>query len=425
MSDTSTAALSEQPFAAETAHAETEVAARERAIIVVTSLGHALCHIGELVFTGTVSAVMIEFGLTPVQVVTLAWLGYCLMGIGALPFGYWSDRWGPALLLRVYFVAMAVAALGVTLTRDVFTLFAALTLLGIAASIYHPVGLALISLGVRDRGRAMGINGAAGSFGVATGPALGMLAVYCDVWRLAFFVLAGLALSCLALMWFWMPGEATAIQPAGRPRHVREEDSAAGRSTAMFGDVALVLLMASMMLGGFNYRCLVTALPPYLTGQAPGSADMARGSLFVWVALVVGGIGQYLGGCLADGHRARRIYIGLITTLLPLAALLANAEGTPVATWVACGLAVCLFAQQPIENIILADWTTAHRRSLSYATKFALTFGFGALGAPVVGLIWTYYQSLGPAFYLLGGSAAVMAGLSLSAVRVRAQSRPS
>ncbi len=393
-------------------------AADETAIVVVSSLGHTLCHVGELLITGTILAVMAEFDLEPFYAVMLPWLGYILMGLGALPSGYGSDVWGPARLLRIYFAALAVAGVAVALSPNVLWLFAALTLLGMATSIYHPVGLAMISLGVRDRGRAMGINGVAGSLGVATGPALGMLAVSFGAWRLAFVALTVCALAALVLMQVWMPRELPVFgrSGAGEESTAEPKVSAAARRLRY---LALALFMAAMMLGGFNYRCLVTALPPFLTGQAPGAADMAKGSLFIWVALLVGGIGQYLGSWMASGHRAWRVYLSIICALVPLAVLLGLTGGGATATWAACGLAVCLFGLQPIENIILADWTTVGRRSLSYATKFAFTFGMGALGTPAVGLIWRELGALGPAFYLLAVSAALMAALALAAIRVR------
>ena len=180
-----------------------------------------------------------------------------------------------------------------------------------------------------------------------------------------------------------------------------------------------------MMLGGFNYRCLVTALPPFLIGTALGEAGLAKGSLFVWVALVVGGAGQYLGGWLAGRHGSRLVYLFLVVLLAPLALLLGGNEGSAWAAFAAGGLAVCLFALQPIENLILADWTSADRRSLSYATKFAFTFGLGALGAPVVGFIWERFGSLAPAFYVLAGSAVLMTGLAFAAMHILRSTQPS
>src|SRR5258708_1882945 len=138
-------------------------------LVFITSLGHAVCHMGELLFTGVMLAVMAEYDLAPHVATALALLGYVLLGAGAIPMGAWADARGPARVLQIYFFLMAAAGLAVAVASTVWQLFVALTALGLAASIYHPAALTLLSLGTRRRGRAMGINGVVGSVGQALG----------------------------------------------------------------------------------------------------------------------------------------------------------------------------------------------------------------------------------------------------------------
>src|SRR5262249_8216717 len=72
-------------------------------IIGLTSVGHTLCHISELVFAGALATLMVEFQLQPDQVTLLGLSGYVLMGLGAVPTGLWTDRWGARRVLMVYF----------------------------------------------------------------------------------------------------------------------------------------------------------------------------------------------------------------------------------------------------------------------------------------------------------------------------------
>ncbi len=84
--------------------------------------------------------------------------------------------------------------------------------------------------------------------------------------------------------------------------------------------------------------------------------------------------------------------------------------------FVACMImAIFLFGLQPAENSSLADATSRGRRGLSYGTKFAMTFGIGALGAPLVGFLWEEFNDLGSVFFVIAGSAAVMALVALGA----------
>lgn len=389
--------------------------ASERAIITITSLGHAVCHLGELVFSGAMLVVMAEFRLEPQQAAALALLGYVLMGAGALPVGVWADRWGPARLLTIYFAAMTVASLAVAAAPNPWLLFLALTGLGLAASIYHPAGLAMISLGCKARGKAMGINGVAGSVGVALGPVLGMLAASWGAWRLAYLVVAGLALWAgiyqhLACRGLVFPGATPKRSRAGSAAlAVESPNGQTGKEIQRwlprFGPLAF--LFFAMMCGGFNYRCLLTALPSFLSGES--AAGAAKAILPLLLTLGVGGVGQYAGGWLADRFGGRLVYPVLVLLMVPLSAGLGFLGGTPAALGIACGLAFCVFAQQPVENTLLAESTSAGRRSTSYGIKFVLTFGIGAVGAYVTGWMWHHFNALGPVFYLIAGSAALMA----------------
>src|SRR5262249_40661079 len=88
-------------------------------------------------------------------------------------------------------------------------------------------------------------------------------------------------------------------------------------------------------------------------------------------------------------------------------------------------LAVFLFSQQPVENLLLAEWSDRRRYSRSYGAKFALTFGVGALGAGVTGLVRTATGSWGAIFYFLAGTGCLMLLLYLTAVRRVRQERAS
>ena len=229
----------------------------ESRILVLTSLGHVLCHTSELAFFGLITALVAdtELDLTIDQATLLPVPGLVLYGMGALPTGIFTDRFGSRKALSIYFLAVMVACLAIYFAGNARELCLGLTLLGAAISIYHPASLAMLSLGCAKRGRAMGINGVAGSLGVAIGLALGLLVITRYSWRATYLIIAGLALLgffCSLAMQFKL----TVVEPSPKKSH------------SSYGEplVLLPLLFVAMLVGGFNYRCLTTVLPAYLSG---------------------------------------------------------------------------------------------------------------------------------------------------------------
>jgi FSR family fosmidomycin resistance protein-like MFS transporter len=383
-----------------------------RMSILVTCLGHALCHGAELLFPGVMLAVMAEFTLNPAEAGALALPCYLLMGLGAFPVGLWCDRWGPIPVLSVYFLAVTIACVLVACSVNATTLLIALIVLGLAISIYHPVGLALLSLHKEVRGRALGIHGVAGSAGITLGPVLGLWAAGHHMWRVAYWILAGIALlaGLLLLVTSRLRGSARAAPPARPviPPDASTNAPAQDSSWSLRRHLPLMILLLAMMVGGFNYRCLMTALPTFLSGAHAEGARLAKGGIPVGIALAAGALGQLFSGWASDHFGSRWVYLAVMILLIPLALLLSQLGGTLWAVPVACLVAICLFGQQPAENSLLAECTRVGRRGVSYAAKFTLGFGIGALGIYVTGLIWEHSQSLAPVFLLLALGASVM-----------------
>ncbi|MCS7016849.1 MAG: MFS transporter [Gemmatales bacterium] len=375
----------------------------ELAIVALSSLGHTLCHIGELAITGALTAIRRQFDLDPRLVTSLPYLGYVLLGLGAIPTGLAVDRWGSGRVLQWYFFALAVAATLVALANSPLALFIALTILGSVLSVYHPAGIALLASGVRRREWALGVNGVAGSIGVAVGPFLGALWTSLDYWQGAFWTIALISLLASCLM---RPISKPLPMPSGSKSP--QDWNSVWLSNRPLPWIAIALLYLCMILGGLNYRVLVTALPIHLTGDATQAQAFAKGGLFTFAVLLAGTIGQYGSGCLAQRFGPFPIYMLAVLLMAPLAACLASINHTVLTMAIAANLAVALFAQQPVENSLLAEGTSARRWGLSYGAKFALTFGIGALGAPLVGFIWHYTAKPSIAFWLITSFGLIM-----------------
>jgi MFS family permease len=405
----------------ELTESEPRFTANEWRIMAVTSAGHLLCHMGELAFAAVLVAVMMEFHVEADRAAATAVPGFLLFGACAVPAGIWTDRRGSQQTMTAYFFLLGLTAWAVSAARSLWALTAALACLGAALSIYHPSGLAMIAQGCRRRGRAMGINGVAGSLGVALGPAMGLYFASHHQWRVTYAVLGTSSLLCGVAAYF-LPVELR--PPATTAQSPRR--AASGFSLSILG-----LLFAAMLVSGFNYRSLTTALPTFLGNPASaktvtqsatadvGSHNTRDNHLVersdgrahrVFLVLALGGLGQIAGGFLADRFRPAAVYVVIILATIPCA--LVMAYGPPMAILsAACLLVIFQFGQQPLENTMLAEATPIPWRSTVYGLKFILVFGVGSLGVYSTGIIWRFW-GLSHVFEIFAALALVMAGLA-------------
>ena len=149
-----------------------------------------------LIFPTAVLAMEGSWGLGYAELLPLGFAGYLLFGIGALPAGWLADRWSSAWLMTLFFLGSGLACIATGLATGPWSLALGLTLIGLFASIYHPVAIAWL-VGASDRpGRALGFNGVFGVIG--TGGAALIAGALADLigWRAAFLVPGAI---CVAL----------------------------------------------------------------------------------------------------------------------------------------------------------------------------------------------------------------------------------
>ncbi len=134
----------------------------EKKIIFFTFVAHYLFHFYELAFPALAIPLMLSLNMSLEDVLKLGFPMYLLFGLFSLPWGMFADRYSNRKALIIFFFGTGAGAVITALSSSGFSIMVSLALIGFFASIYHPAGMGLISLGVRNRGMALGINGVAG-----------------------------------------------------------------------------------------------------------------------------------------------------------------------------------------------------------------------------------------------------------------------
>jgi MFS family permease len=370
----------------------------ERTIIASTSVAHFCAHFFTLLFPALVMPLSREFALSPERVIAISFPMYLCYGILALPWGLLSDLVQPRLVMGAGILLAGASLIGAGLCRSTGGLTFWFALLGAGCAAYHPSGLALLSTGVRQRGRALGINGVCGNLGIASAPLAAGLLCYLVDWQTALVslgvtgVVAGFALACIPM-------------GAARNRDLHVPAAAQpGRAALLF-----IVLCGAMLFSGLLYRGFTVILPTlleahlsavsaglqeklaFLLGPAlPAQFSTLVATTAASIAYLTGMTGQLLGGRVADRFDLRWGYLGFFCCALPFLGLLSTGSGLYLV--VPAGMVVFFtLGMQPIENSLVAMLTPERWRSVGYGIKFVIVFGAGSLSVTLVSLVQGTY----------------------------------
>ncbi len=390
--------------------------ANDRSIVALVMAAHGMVHTYELSIPIFMTVWLGDLGVSEGILGVLVGAGYFLFGAGALPGGILADRFGSRRLIAACFAGMGGAFVILGLLPGLWGIGAALLMWGAAASLYHPAGLALISTGVRQRGRVLAWHGIAGNVGIAGGPLATALLLIVFDWSVVAVLLGLPALAAAAGALRVSFDEMAAV---GLHETTEESNPTAGSGTKDLGALwrrsrglfasGFAIVFALAALSGLYYRGVLTFLPELLTPMVTIDLpiDVAAGR-YVYAGLLAVGIGgQYVGGRLSDREGTERklagtlaVLAGVAVVFLPVAGL-----GTFALLVVSAVLGFFLFVVQPLYQATVAEYTPPDARGLSYGYTYLAVFGVGAAGAALAGAL---LQVAGPP--LLFG---VLAGIAL------------
>jgi len=364
-------------------------------------LGHATMHILVSLFLTIVLALEREWGLGYDELIQLWTLGTFLIGAGAPVAGWLSDRYGEVRLMILFFVGAGLSTIFAGLVEGQAGLLVALSLLGLFASIYHPVGMAWAVKNAVGRGKTLAMVGIMGSIGLALASLIAGGLTEIIGWRSAFIVPGGLSmLAGLALAWLYGSGQVvdrdSDLTPAAPETHtdlVR----------------AFLILAITMVLGSLFYTAFTTVLPKWLSADllSEGTLDTATVGLLVTVAYLVGASGQVLGGWLADRYPLKWVYALSFAVKIPAMLLAMAVGGWPVLA-VAVIVSFTLDLSGPVENILLARYSPQRRRGLVYGLKYVASFAVAPLGVAMVAWSYRWFDGTATLYLWLAVTAALM-----------------
>src|SRR5450759_209086 len=191
-------------------------------VISFVNAAHFIDHYSMLIFTAAVIVMGPALGMAYSELLPYATPGFVAFGAGSLLTGWLGDRWSRRHMMVIFFAGIGGSMIAVGLVQTPLQLGAALLSIGLFASIYHPVGTAMIVSYADRLGREMGLNGVWGNLGVASSAMVtGVVGQYLG-WRWAFII----------------PGSVTVLIGLVFARSVVHEDRSGHRQAAAQARVA-------------------------------------------------------------------------------------------------------------------------------------------------------------------------------------------
>ncbi|MDB5807441.1 MAG: putative transport protein [Betaproteobacteria bacterium] len=349
-----------------------------RPVSLLLNIAHAFDHMFLLIFAAAVTSIATQFGFAKWEDLMPYGVGaFFLFGLGSLPSGRLGDLWGRRAMMLLFFFGIGTAALLVSLTQNAWQLATALGLIGVFASIYHPVGIPMLVQHAKNPGATIGVNGLAGNLGVAVAAVVTGFLIKWVGWRAAFAVPGLISIACGIAFAIVCPRETEAP-------HKRTGKAKVALTPAMLARAFLVMTAAAItgsLLFNFTTNGNGQLLGQRFAGVIEDPAVI--GSLLA-VIYTIASLAQIVVGRLIDKMALKPLYFGITLAQIPLLLLAAHAQGW----WMFAALLavmVFIFGAIPFTDAMIVRYVDDRLRSRVAGMRLGVSFGISSLAVYLLG----------------------------------------
>ncbi|MEC7574490.1 MAG: MFS transporter, partial [Pseudomonadota bacterium] len=168
---------------------ETKAMDRDKTYFLLLNIGHFLDHLFTLVFA-TVAALVLyrEWNVSYAELLAYATPGFFAFGLFSVPAGWIADKWSKDGMMCVFFIGIGLASIATGFAQTPLQIGIGLFVIGMFAAIYHPVGLAIVTMKWKNTGMRIAVNGVWGNLGVAAAALITGYLIDFAGWQMAFIL---------------------------------------------------------------------------------------------------------------------------------------------------------------------------------------------------------------------------------------------
>lgn len=375
------------------ANTAADEAARRREIAFL-NWAHALDHFVLLIYPTVVIGLETIYQRPYSELIALSSTTFVAFGVFSLPAGWLADRWSRRNMMAMFYIGCGLSLAGAAVAPSLTMLAVAMFALGMFASIYHPVGMAMLIEASNARGRTLAFNGVCGNLGVSLAAGISAALATWLGWRAAFYVPAAI-LVATGIVYLW-------LTPDDR-HHAKGRTSApavplAPRLAVMLFGLFIVIALSA----GLTFNVLTIALPKIVDERLSTDLPLVLVGSIATAVLVCGALAQLTVGRLVEWVAPHTIF-AVVTGLGFLGNLWAAYAGG-VALLVALAVAIAaIYGQVTVNDMIMARYTADAWRGRVYAVRYFLLF---ISAGAAIGMISVLHETGGFSL-VLGVNAAI------------------
>jgi MFS family permease len=360
---------------------------RSKVHFLYLNLGHFLDHLFMLVFA-SVAALRLtsEWGMSYAALIPYATPGFIAFGVCAVLAGWIADKWSREGMIVIFFIGIGISSILAGLANTPIQIAVGLTLIGIFAAIYHPVGLAMVVQGRVRTGMPLAVNGVFGNLGVASAALLTGFLIDSAGWRSAFFVPGIISVLLGLSYWIFISGEKRVAAGTGETggTGIKVETQAITRQILV---KVFAIIFFTTAIGGLIFQSTTFALPKIFAERLTEFAGSA--TLVGWYAFLVfsfAALAQLVIGYLVDHHSLRTIFATVALLQSIFFYLMTHLDGV-IALLISIAFMFVVFGQIPINDVLVGRMARSEWRSRAYALRYVVTFSVMASAVPFIGWI--------------------------------------
>lgn len=345
---------------------------------LLLNIGHSIDHMFLLIFATAVTTITLEFGFASwVDLMPYSVGAFVLFGLGSLPSGRLGDLWGRRNMMIIFFIGIGCAAILVAFTNNAWQMAAALALLGLFASIYHPVGIPMLVQQVSNPGLTIGINGLAGNLGIATAALITGFFVKWFGWRYAFAVPGLLSIVLGFLFMYVCPKE---LQSPSK----KSKKSAVSVPPALLAHLFMVMTavaVTSSLIFNFTTNGNFQLLSDRFIGLIEDPATLGA---MLAVIYTIASFAQVVVGNLIDRLPMKKLQLWIAIIQVPLLVFAAYTDGW----WLFVSLLavmIFVFGAIPFTDAMIVRYVDDRLRSRVTGMRLTVSFGISSLAVWLLG----------------------------------------